>query len=116
MKNIRGFIVISFFTANVGSIVAQEISPSVLIKTETNGVNVYQSNGYESKPATVITTKTDTNNSVQDWTLEDCKYNLSIIESKMEVLLDLGDTKRAEIYKSQVEELKARILVLTPRK
>ena len=104
---ILAFIGISFLSA------AQEKSPKS-VRTEPNGVMVYEAQGNES--VTPITILSNPTKSMNDWSLEECENALYYIELKIQALKTAqNNAVSIKEYEAQKKLIQERVVLLNAK-
>jgi site-specific recombinase len=83
-----------------------------VVKTESNGVVIYQATGVEG----IVTTTTETpvqERGFDHWTIEQCEEVIAYIKVKSQ---EGCSTKEAEVYAEQLRQLEERIKTLKSNK
>lgn len=95
---------------------AQEKSQSNYVRTEPNGVQVFQATGVEATPPQVEQVKT-TPSAIADWDKAACENALYFIQLKQELLIGKEDGAERNIYYEEQKVLiNARLKELTSLK
>lgn len=89
---------------------AQENSKSKLVRTESNGVQVYEAQGNEAPVSIANPQQNNVVRTVSEWDLEECDNSLYFIQLKIESLKEQSNSAM------EIEKLQALVIEINSQK